>query len=204
MMSGVRYGKKCEGAAPSAVVIGASLGAVEALSHILPVLPASYPLPVLVVVHIPPDKRSALAELFAVRCGMVVKEAEDKEVTQPGTIYFAPPNYHLLVEPDYSLSLSNEDPVLFSRPSIDVLFESAADAYGDSVAGVVLTGANSDGAVGIRKICEAGGIPLVQAPDTAEGEAMPRAALAACPEARVLSLDEIAQCLKNDIVLKLK
>ena len=118
-----------------AVVIGASAGALEALSVILPSLPADYGLPVIIVVHVPPDKKSLLAELFQAKCGIEVREAEDKEPIRGGTAYFAPPDYHLLVETDKSLSLSDDEPVLFSRPSIDVLFESAADAYGPSLIG---------------------------------------------------------------------
>lgn len=183
---------------PAAVVIGASVGAIEALSLLLPALPAAYPLPVLVVVHVPADRKTALAELFAPRCQIGVKEAEDKEVIGAGMVYFAPPDYHLLVEPDFTLSLSSDEPVLFSRPAIDVLFQSAADAYGDNLIGVVLTGASSDGAQGLRAIREAGGMALVQTPATAEGETMPRAALAACPDARSLSLEEIAMALRTE------
>ena len=111
---------------PEAVVIGASAGAVDALSVLLPALPADYPLAVAVVVHLPPDRKSVMAELFQTKCRVRVKEAEDKEPFAPGTVYFAPPDYHLLVEPDRRLSLSSEESVLYSRPSIDVLFESAA------------------------------------------------------------------------------
>ncbi|MCW1926004.1 chemotaxis protein CheB [Luteolibacter arcticus] len=180
---------------PSAVVIGASVGAVQALSVILPALPAGYPLPVFVAVHVPPDKRSALAELFAARCAVPVKEAEDKEVVCGGTVYFAPADYHLLVEQDFTLALSSDEPVLYSRPAIDVLFESAADAYGDGLTGIILTGASSDGAHGLQAVCAAGGAAYVQSPDTAEGSAMPLAALAACPGARTLLLEEISSLL---------
>lgn len=177
---------------PAAVVIGASAGAIGALNQILPALPADYPLAVLVVVHIPPDRPSGLARLYSGRCAMAVKEAEDKEEVQAGTIYFAPPNYHLLVDPDYTLSFSNDEAVLYSRPAVDVLFESAADAYGSDLTGVVLTGASADGAEGLRAIMAAGGSALVQDPATAESSSMPRAAIAACSEARVLSLRGIA------------
>lgn len=178
-----------------AVAIGASAGAVEALSAILPRLPADYPLPVLVVVHVPADRRSVLATLFQSKCRIAVREAEDKEPVAPGTVYFAPPDYHLQVEADRTLSLSADDPVLYSRPSIDVLFESAADAYGAALAGVVLTGANQDGARGLAAVAEAGGIALVEEPATASASIMPAAALDACPAARALSLDAIAACL---------
>ena len=175
-----------------AVVIGASAGALQALSEILPVLPADYPLPVLVVVHVPPDRRNALAALFQAKCRMAVREAEDKEPASSGVIYFAPPGYHLLVEGDETLSLSSDEEVLFSRPSIDVLFESAADAYGASLIGVILTGASADGALGLKAIADAGGVPLVEEPSTAYADAMPLAALKACPAARAMPLAEIA------------
>ena len=185
------------GLAPEAVVIGASAGALEALSKLLPGLAADYRLPILIVVHLPPDRTSMFAELMRARCAIQVREAEDKEPIEPGVIYFAPPDYHLLVEQDRSLSLSGEEPVLFSRPSIDVLFESAADAYGDGLIGVVLTGANSDGADGLKAVIEAGGAAIVQNPKSAYAAAMPEAAIAACPEARVLPLKEIAEYLRE-------
>lgn len=180
-----------------AVVIGASAGALEALSVILPTLPADYPLSVMVVVHIPQDKPSILAELFQAKCRLPVKEAEDKEPICRGTIYFAPPDYHLLVEMDHSLSLSSDEPVLYSRPSIDVLFESAADAYGPGLIGIVLTGANQDGAGGLKAIAGAGGVTIVQEPVGAFAPAMPEAAKAACPGARTMSLDAIAGFLRE-------
>ena len=182
---------------PAAVVIGASAGAIDALGAILPALPADYPLPVLVVVHVPAHRQSMLAELFGGRCALTVKEAEDKESVLPGTIYFAPSDYHLLVEPDFTLSLSSDEPILFSRPAIDVLFQSAADAYGDGLTGIILTGANSDGAEGLRAVLASGGTGFVQDPESAQGAAMPRAALAACPGARSASLVDIASHLQS-------
>lgn len=179
---------------PQAIVIGASAGAVQALSRILPRLPATYPLPVLVVVHVPADP-SGLVALFSAKCEIRVREPEDKEPIVPGTVYFAPPGYHLLVEADRSIALSMDEPVLFSRPSIDILFESAADAYGDALVGVVLTGANEDGAKGAEAVMAAGGTMLVQDPADAFAAAMPCAALARCPAARSLPLDTIADYL---------
>ncbi len=179
-----------------AVVIGASAGALEALSAILPFLPPAYRLPVIIVVHMPPDKKSLLAELFQAKCGIKVCEAEDKEPISSGTAYFAPPDYHVLVEMDKSLSLSLDEPVLFSRPSVDVLFESAADAYGPSLIAIVLSGANQDGAKGLRAVADAGGTAIVQSPEEAYASAMPEAAIAECPGASVLSLKEIAAYLQ--------
>jgi two-component system chemotaxis response regulator CheB len=180
-----------------AVVIGASAGALEALSVLLPALPSSCRLPVFVVVHVPPRRRSALAELFQAKCRLEVREAEDKEPVVAGTIYFAPPDYHMLVEPDRSLSLSSDEPVHYSRPAIDVLFESAADAYGAGLLGIILTGANQDGAKGLKAVADAGGTAIVQDPAEAAAPAMPEAALAACPHAKVLSLAAIAAWLQK-------
>lgn len=174
-----------------AVVIGASAGAIDALSVILPPLPADYPLPVVVIVHLPVDKRSVLAELFQATCAMQAHEAEDKRPLESGSIYFGPPNYHLLIEPEKLLSLSVEEPINYSRPSIDVLFESAADAYGSNLLGVVLSGASCDGARGLKAIIDAGGVGLVQRPDLAHASVMPLAALSLCPDARSTTLEEI-------------
>ncbi|MFN7137815.1 MAG: chemotaxis protein CheB [Limisphaerales bacterium] len=180
-----------------AIVIGASAGAVMALSRILPSLQPGFHLPVFVVVHQPADKTSSIADFFRMKCALPVKEAEDKEPIAPGTIYFAPPDYHLLVEKNHLLSLSSDELVNFSRPSIDVLFESAADSFADRVVGIVLTGASADGARGLRAICERGGIGLVESPELAEVSVMPAAAAAACSTARKLSLDEIASFLQH-------
>lgn len=185
------------GRRPEAVVIGASAGALEALSVILPALPVTFPLPVFVVVHVPPDKRSMLSELFRAKCEIDVQEAEDKEPIKAGTVFFAPPGYHLLVENAQSLSLSADEPVMFSRPSIDVLFETAADVYGPDLIAIVLTGANQDGASGITAVIEAGGTGLVQNPREAFASAMPEAAIAACPSANVMSLAAITDYLKK-------
>lgn len=175
-----------------AVAIGASAGGVQALSRILPALPANFPFPVMIVVHVPPDRTNALVQLFQSRCQVEVKEAEDKEPALPGVVYFAPSNYHLLVEADGSLSLSSDEPVNHSRPSIDVLLQSSADAFGPALAGIVLTGANADGAEGLRSIAAAGGLAVVEDPAGAFAPAMPTAALRACPSAQAMTLDDIA------------
>lgn len=181
--------------AVEAVVIGASAGAITALSIILPRLEPGFPLPIFVVVHQPADKINPMANLFQSKCGIAVKEAEDKEPIAGGTVYFAPADYHLLVEPSRVLSLSNEELVNFSRPAIDVLFESAADVYGPALLGIVLTGANQDGAKGLARVCANEGAAIVQSPATAEARMMPEAAMAACPSARVLSLEQIAETI---------
>ncbi len=177
------------------VVVGASAGAIDALRELLPGLPADFPAPVLVVVHIPPDGRSRMAEVLQPRCALKVREAEDKEPALAGTVYLAPPDYHLLVERDGALSLSNEEQVLYSRPSIDVLFETAADAFGAATAAVVLSGANSDGARGAARIARAGGLVVAQSPESATSTAMPLAAIAACPGALVATPARIAEIL---------
>lgn len=183
--------------APNAVVIGASAGAVQALLTILPALPATFPIPVLVVVHVPPDRSNSLTALLQTACAVQVKEAEDKEPTRGGVVYVAPPDYHLLIEKDGALALSMDDLVHYSRPSIDVLFESASDAWGQGLIGVILTGANEDGGAGLAAICRAGGTAIVQDPDEAYASAMPRAALDACPGARVLSIEAVAPYLQR-------
>jgi two-component system chemotaxis response regulator CheB len=178
-----------------AVVIGASAGGIEALAALLPALPSGYPLPVAIVVHLPPERRSFLVEVFSHRCVLEMREAEDKEEVRAGVVYFAPPDYHLLFEDRRSFSLSVDDLVNHSRPSIDVLFESAALAFGPRLLGVVLSGANADGAQGIRAICNAGGKAAVQDPDTALAREMPKAALAACRTARIVTLQEMKSLL---------
>ncbi|NLR98057.1 chemotaxis protein CheB [Rhizobium sp. P38BS-XIX] len=180
-----------------AVVIGASAGALEALSVILPALPADFRVPIIVVVHIPPDKRSVLAELFASKCVLRVIEAEDKEPIRSGSIYFAPPDYHLLVEVDKSIALSSDEPELFSRPSIDVLFETAAEAYGPALIGIILTGANEDGAKGLKAVADAGGIAIAQDPEEAFQNTMPKAAIDAVSSAHILPLASITSFLRE-------
>lgn len=178
-----------------AVVIGASAGALDALMKIFPSLPSRFPWPIMTVVHVPPDRDSILPQLFKGHSMLTFREAEDKEPVKPAHVYFAPPDYHLLVEKNGTLSLSSDEPVLFSRPSIDVLFENAADVYGERLIGVVLTGANEDGARGLRAVIDAGGTGLVQNPELAQASAMPAAAAKLCPEAKILSLDGIAAYL---------
>lgn len=179
----------------NAVAIGASAGAVQALLHILPSLPSTLSVPVMIVVHVPADRDNTLVPLLDGRCRITVKEAEDKEPAKSGTVYLAPSDYHMLVEKDGTLALSADEPVNYSRPAIDVLFESAADAFGASLAGIVLTGANSDGAQGLRAVAAAGGVAIVQDPASAMSPAMPEAALALCPDARVETLDGITNFL---------
>ncbi len=174
-----------------AIVIGASAGGVDALSTVLPALPARLAACVLVVLHLPRQRPSLLADIFAPKCALPVHEAHDKETPLPGHIYLAPPDYHLLVDAGPALALSIDPPVRFSRPSIDVLFESAADVYRERLLGVVLTGANADGADGLAAVLRAGGQGWVQAPGDAHVSAMPEAALRRSPGAETADLGEI-------------
>ncbi len=175
-----------------AVVMGGSAGAIEALNVILPALPADFPVPVAVVLHVLPTKPSLLTNVLGPRCSLKIKEAEDKEPLLPSTVYVASPNYHLLIERQHTFSLSCDAPVHYSRPSIDVLFESAADAYGSHLLGVLLSGANQDGVRGLAAITQQGGLSVVQSPETAAVNTMPQAALDAFEPTYVLPLPEIA------------
>jgi two-component system, chemotaxis family, protein-glutamate methylesterase/glutaminase len=177
------------------VVIGASAGGVEALSVLLPALPIHAKAAVFIVVHLPRDRPSLLADIFSRKCVLPVREAEDKESVAPGTVYFAPSNYHLLLDRGPQLALSADDPVNHSRPSIDVLFESAADVYGERLLGIILTGANEDGAAGLEAVQDGGGITVVQQPETARSPQMVLAALKRCTPDFVLPLDQIASLL---------
>ncbi|WP_395329126.1 chemotaxis protein CheB [Novosphingobium sp. BL-8H] len=178
-----------------AVVLGASAGGIQALKSLLSALPARFGLRMAVVQHIDPSSTGYLAEIFAKDCKLAVTEAEDKSDFLGGTVYVSPAGYHLLVEPDRSLSLSVDEKVNYCRPAIDPLFESAADTFGPGLIGVVLTGANRDGASGLQYIRARGGRTIVQDPATAESPSMPRAALDAGPVDDVLPLSDIAALL---------
>lgn len=177
------------------VAIGASAGGVQALLRILQGLPARFTLPIVAVLHVPDDRPSGLVALFGSRMQMRVCEAADKTALRPGTLYFAPPGYHLLMERDYSCSLSCEAPHHYSRPSIDLLFESAALACRSRLAALLLTGANADGAAGLAAVGEAGGLTVVQDPAEAQARAMPDAALALRRPDHVFSLYAIHNLL---------
>ncbi|MDF0732017.1 chemotaxis protein CheB [Pseudomonas entomophila] len=178
-----------------AVVIGASAGGVAALFKVLGALPGDFSLPVLCVLHLPHDRHSQLAEVLQRRLQRPVHEARDKEPILAGLIYVAGPSYHLSVERDLRLSLSQEEPVHFSRPAIDFLFQSAADAYGAGLLGILLTGANEDGARGLAYIKNSGGRTVVQDPRDAQVALMPEAALALHRPDHILSLSGIGQLL---------
>ena len=177
------------------VVIGGSAGGVDALVGLLPALPEGFGPAVACILHVPADRESRLAELFAARTALPVREAQDKEPIQPGTVYFAGSGYHLSVEQDRSFSLSCEPPVQFARPAIDILMESAADVYGPALAGILLTGANFDGAEGMRRIRERGGLTIVQDPEEAQASTMPEEAIRRCAPHLVLPLSAIRTVL---------
>jgi two-component system chemotaxis response regulator CheB len=178
-----------------AIVIGASAGGIDALLRLLPGLPHDFPLPVIVLLHMPETRDSRLAELFASRLAMPVREAADKETIQAGVVYFAGAGYHLSIERDCSFSLSCEPPLHFSRPSIDILMEAAAHAYGESLIGILLTGANDDGAAGLDEIRRCGGMTIVQDPEEAQVHVMPAAAIARFAPDRILTLKELQSFL---------
>lgn len=180
-----------------AVVIGASAGGIDALEKILPALPESFPSPIIVVLHLPQNQPSHLAEIFEHKVKLKVKEAIEKENIKGGTIYFAPPGRHLVIENNKTFDLTTEEPVLFSRPSIDVLFKSAAEAYRENVVGILLTGASEDGAMGLKKINELGGLTIVQNPISAKLPLMPSSGMPYVKPECVLSLDEIVNFLQG-------
>jgi two-component system chemotaxis response regulator CheB len=170
-----------------AVVIGASAGGTQALQQILPRLPAQFPFPIIIAQHLHPLQDGAAVIHYNGGCALTVKDADEKEAIRPGFVYFAPPNYHLLIETEHTFSLSIDPKVHFTRPSVDVLFESAADAYGAKLIGIVLSGANQDGAAGLRCIQRRGGLTIVQDPAEAEVGYMPRAAIEAAAPKYILS-----------------
>lgn len=180
-----------------AIVVGASAGGVEALLSVFGALAPGFNLPIIAVLHLPDERRSQLAEVFDRRLAIPVVEARDKETIQPGTLYFATPGYHLSVEHDHSLSLSQEERVHHSRPAIDYLFESAADTYGPNLMGILLTGANHDGARGLAHVKRCGGITVVQDPAQARVPVMPQAALALHTPDHILTLSRIGDLLAS-------
>jgi two-component system chemotaxis response regulator CheB len=179
-------GRKAE-----AVVIGASAGGVNALLELLPALSAHYPLPVVVVLHVMRGRQNQLVDVFGQRLALRVDEAADKAALQAGTVYFAPADYHLSIEADRVFSLSLEPPVHFARPAIDITMESAADVYGPGLVGILLTGANHDGAAGLAAIGAAGGLTVVQDPGEAQVSVMPNEAIRRRAPSLVLPLREI-------------
>jgi len=185
-----------------AIVIGVSSGGMNALKFISSALPADFSIPIIIVQHVSARSDNEWIKLLNKKSNLTIKEADEKEKIETGNVYIAPANYHLMIENDKTFSLTIDEYVNFARPSIDVLFESAAEAYKDKLIGVVLTGSNNDGSKGIKRIKELGGMAIIQDPETAESPIMPASAIAACLSGRqavqldyILSLEKIVQLL---------
>lgn len=185
-----------------AVVVGSSAGGLNALKTLLKNLKKEFRLPVIIVQHISPDSENYLVHILNDLKVLKVKEADEKEHPVPGFAYVAPPNYHLLLETDQTFTLTVDERVNYARPSIDVLFETAAEAYREQLIGIILTGANNDGSLGLKRIKELGGMAIVQDPETAEVDSMPRAAIEACAVDHVFSLEEISAFLNELLITK--
>jgi two-component system, chemotaxis family, protein-glutamate methylesterase/glutaminase len=184
-----------EGKKYEVIVIGTSAGGLQAISFLFEKLPQAYALPIVVVQHRGKDHTELLEEVMQNKCSLVIQQADEKEALKPGHAYFAPPDYHLLLERNLTFSLSSEALVCYSRPSIDVLFESAALAFGKRVVGILLTGANSDGAAGMKMLHEYGAFTIAQDPGEALHATMPQAAIAAKAAAQVWTLGQIQKFL---------
>ena len=186
-----------------AIVIGASAGGMKALTLLLSSLPEGFPLPILIVQHQHPNQDDFYIHYYSEQCKLKVKEAEGKEFVKSGVVYFAPPNYHLLIEEDRSILLSIDEKVNYSRPSIDVLFESASDVYRSELIGIILTGANNDGSKGVSRIESNGGLTIAQDPATAEYPVMPQSAINTVGVDYILPLEKIPDKL-IELIMKNK
>jgi len=180
-----------------AIVLGASAGGFNVIKQLTATLPKDFSLPIMVVQHVSDTSDGSWADMLDRESKLRVKEADEKEKIKPGTVYLAPANYHLLVEPDHTLTLTVDERVNYARPSIDVLFETAAEAYRERLIGLVYTGANRDGAAGLAHIKANGGLAVVQDPTTAESPVMPTSAIRAAHPQHVLSPEQIIELLLN-------
>ena len=178
-----------------AIVIGVSLGGMKAMKIMFSHLPNGFKTPIIIVQHISAHSDSQWIQLLNETYTIDIKEADEKEKIENGKVYFAPPNYHLLIEKNKTFSLTIDERVNYARPSIDVLFESAAEAYKNKVIGIILTGSNSDGTNGIKRIQKCGGLAIVQDPKTAEAAYMPISAISAIQPDYILSLEDIIKLL---------
>jgi two-component system chemotaxis response regulator CheB len=178
-----------------AIVIGVSSGGMNAMKVMFSLLPKDFNTPIIIVQHISAHSDNLWIKLLNDQNNLSIKEADEKENIEYGKVYIAPPNYHLMIEKDKTFSLTIDERVNFARPSIDVLFESAAEAYKDKLIGVVLTGSNNDGTNGIKRIQECGGLTIIQDPETAESSYMPASAIAVIKPDYILSLEDIIQLL---------
>ncbi|HEX2921543.1 MAG TPA: chemotaxis protein CheB [Bacteroidales bacterium] len=175
-----------------AIAIGTSAGGIEALSILLPSIPANCKKVFFVVQHISPESDSSFIRMMHDRCNLIVRETCNTDRIKPGVIYFAPPDYHLLVEKDYTLSIIMDEKVNYSRPSIDILFETAAEVFTKRLTGILLTGVNRDGSAGLKRIAELGGQTIVQSPHDAEFNEMPASALKLFKPDHIMTLKEIS------------
>lgn len=180
-----------------AIVVGVSSGGMNALRYLFSALPADFRLPIIVVQHVSARSDNQWIKLLNDISKLNIKEADEKERIEPGNVYIAPSNYHLLIEKDKTFSLTIDERVNFARPSIDVLFESAAEAYKNKLIGIVLTGSNNDGTNGIKRLKECGGLAIIQDPETAESSYMPASAMAAIQPDYILSLENMVELLKK-------
>jgi len=178
-----------------AIVIGVSSGGMNALKFIFSKLPVDFRIPIIIVQHMSARSDSEWIKLLNDKSNLAIKEADEKEKVESGHVYIAPANYHLLIENDKTFSLTIDERVNFARPSIDVLFESAAEAYKNKLIGIVLTGSNNDGAKGIKRIKESGGMVIIQDPETAESPNMPASAINVIQPDYILSLEKIIEFL---------
>lgn len=178
-----------------AIVIGVSSGGMNAMKIIFSLLPKDFNTPIIIVQHIGARSDNHWIKLLNQKSNVYIKEADEKEKIENGIVYIAPPNYHLLIEKNKTFSLTIDGRVNFARPSIDVLFESAADAYKNKLIGIILTGANNDGTKGIKRVKECGGLTIIQDPKTAESSYMPASAIMAIKPDYILSLEDITYLL---------
>jgi len=178
-----------------AIVIGVSSGGLNAMKIMFSILPHEFSIPIVIVQHIGARSENIWVQLLNDKCKLEIKEADEKEKIEKGKIYIAPPNYHLLIEQDRTFTLTVDERVNYARPSIDVLFETAAEAYQNRLVGIVLTGSNNDGSKGLKRIKEYGGLTIVQQPDTAESSFMPASAIATVQPDYILPLEAIINLL---------
>jgi len=179
------------------VAIGCSAGGVDALIQLLKQLSPKFSLPIVIILHMARDSKNLFSKTLGAQSPIPLTEAQEKEKIENGHIYLAPPDYHLLVEKNHTFSLSTEDPVNFSRPSIDVFFSSAAIVYRERLLGVVLTGANSDGAEGLKEIIVSGGFGVVENPESAKFREMPEAAISIAKPQCILKLEDIIDLISD-------
>lgn len=182
----------------SLLVIGGSAGGLDVILHVLPRLKTTITFPIIIVLHRRNGFDMTLGELLSYKTRLPVKEVDEKDTLQPATIYIAPPDYHLLIEKDHTLTLDDSEKINYSRPSIDVTFQSAADVFGPELVCILLSGANADGVDGLREVKEKGGVIVVQNPDTAEVSYMPQQAISHLSVDRILRIEEMSSFI-NDL-----